>query len=138
MPLPKTTALDAQGMPLGQPLRAGLEISPREAKRRMQDGSLLLVDCRTVEEWDLVRVPGSQLVPLHEIEQRVEDIQPAPGQQVAMLCHHGVRSMKAALALRQMGLQNVVSVAGGIDLWALAVCDDGLPQYDREGMKLLP
>jgi rhodanese-related sulfurtransferase len=135
MPLPKTTRLDDHGMPIGMPLRTGLEISPREAKRRMQDGSVLLVDCRTQEEWDLVRVPGSQLVPLHEVEQRAEDIQPAPGQQVAMLCHHGVRSLKAALALRQMGMQDVVSVAGGIDLWALAV-GDGVRQYEREGLRL--
>jgi rhodanese-related sulfurtransferase len=97
----------------------------------MQAGTLLLIDCRTSEEWDCVHVAGSQLVPLHELEQRADEIQPGPGQQVAMLCHHGVRSLKGALALRQLGMEGVVSVAGGIDLWALAV-GDGLAQYERD------
>lgn len=123
--------LDARGMPEGAPLKEGFEITPREAKARLAEpGRLLLIDCRTKPEWDLVHVEGSVHIPLDEIEARHDEVEPDPGQQVAIICHHGVRSMKAALALRALGHPDVVSVAGGIELWSLAA-DPTVPRYER-------
>lgn len=136
MPLPRNTTLSAQGLPVGMQLRAGLEISPRDAQIKLADGSLLLIDCRTQEEWETVHVAGSVLIPLHELEQRADEVSQQLADQpqvnaVALLCHHGVRSLKGALALRQLGFSQALSIAGGIDLWSLSV-DPSLPQYDRD------
>lgn len=131
MPLHPSTPLDESGLPIGTSLREGLEIAPREAKRLFDAGSLVLIDCRTKEEWDFVHVAGSTHIPLHELEQRVDEIEHKPGQVVAMLCHHGVRSLKGALAVRHMGIAQAVSVAGGIDLWSLAA-DRSVAQYERD------
>jgi rhodanese-related sulfurtransferase len=116
-------------------LRPGLEITPRDAKAKLEAGSLLLIDCRTQEEWDAVHVAGSVHIPLHELEQRVDEVLAKPGQQVAVLCHHGVRSLKGALALRQIGFPLAQSVAGGIDLWSIAA-DARVVQYDRDASGL--
>jgi adenylyltransferase/sulfurtransferase len=71
-------------------------------------------------------------VPLSELEKRHDEIEPAPGQQVAILCHHGVRSLKATHALRALrkDLAQCRSVAGGIELWSRAA-DPAVPRYER-------
>jgi rhodanese-related sulfurtransferase len=123
--------LDGRGLPTGYVLKEGLEVSPRETKAAMTDPSkVLLVDCRTQPEWDLVHVTGSVHIPLDQIEQRHDEIELEPGQQLAVICHHGVRSMKAALALRALGHPSAVSVAGGIELWSLAA-DPAVGRYER-------
>lgn len=127
------SGLDDRGLPQGYPLKPEYEISPRHAKELLDAGKLVLVDVRTGEEWDLVHVPGASHVALSEIEKRFDEIEVPAGAMVATLCHHGVRSLKAALALRACGrpeLAQVKSVAGGIDLWSLAA-DPSVPRYER-------
>ncbi|MFO0831518.1 MAG: rhodanese-like domain-containing protein [Phycisphaerales bacterium] len=122
--------LSEQGLPIGYQLKPQYEITPREAAARLAAGKLVLIDVRTQPEWDLVRVPGSVHIPLDDVESRHDEVEAAAGQTIACLCHHGVRSMRAALALRSLGHGNVVSVAGGIDLWSLAA-EPALPRYER-------
>lgn len=123
--------LDARGLPQGYVLREGIEISPRDAKTKLHtEGRMLLVDVRTTPEWDLVHIPGSLHIPLDQIEERHDEIELLPGQELAVLCHHGVRSLKAALALRALGHPGAVSVAGGIELWSQAA-DASVPRYER-------
>lgn len=123
--------LDSRGLPTGYELKQGLEVTPREIKSALADPSrVLLVDVRTQPEWDLVHVPGSIHIPLDQIEQRHDEIDLAPGQQLAVICHHGVRSLKGALALRALGFPHAVSVAGGIELWSLSA-DPDIPRYER-------
>lgn len=120
--------LDDQGLPPGYPFRPGLELTPRQAAQRLQAGTLRLIDCRTRPEWDTARVPGAEHVPLDQIADRAHELEGGP---VAVICHHGVRSLKAVLFLRDHGLDDALSVAGGIDLWSLAV-DPSVPRYERD------
>jgi len=55
-------------------------------------------------------------------------VQPAPGQLVVAYCHHGVHSLSAAAILRNAGVADAVSLAGGIDLWSRLI-DPSVPQY---------
>jgi len=126
------TPLDHRGLPPGATLRPD-EISPRDfaAKLKNNPSSVVFIDVRTPSEWDVSHVPGSTLIPLDEIEDRHDEIDEAP--LVGILCHHGVRSLKAALALQHLGHKNVVSIFGGIELWSLAV-DANIPRYTRDRM----
>ena len=45
-----------------------------------------------------------------------------------VFCHHGVRSLNVVNWLRRQGVENCWSMAGGIDLWSLAI-DPGVPRY---------
>lgn len=118
------------GLPAGYAFKPLYEVTAKDARAQLAAGSLLIIDCRTQEEWDLVRVPGSVHIPLDQIEKRHDEVEPAPGQGVAVLCHHGVRSMRAALALRALGHGDVLSVADGIDAWSLAA-DPAVRRYER-------
>lgn len=57
-------------------------------------GKLVIVDVRTPEEWTLVHVAGSTLLPLNRVEKDFDEVEVPPGVAVATLCHHGVRSLK--------------------------------------------
>ena len=109
-----------------------IELTPTAAKAALDAGSLVLVDVRTLPEWEIASVPGSVHIPLDEIEKRSDEIEIVEGQQLATLCHHGVRSLKAAHALRALGFPQAKSVAGGIEAWS-RTADATVPRYARAG-----
>ena len=119
-------------LPAGYPFKPDLEITPRQAKKALDEGRLHIVDCRTKPEVEVASIAGAQHIPLDELEQRADEIEPEAGQDVAVICHHGVRSMKATLMLRHMGMKNVKSIAGGIELWSTSA-DSSVPRYERGG-----
>lgn len=122
--------LDARGLPQGYPFKAEYEITPREARERAARGEIVIVDVRLASEVEAAGIPGAIHVPLHDLEQRANEV-PA-GAEIAVLCHHGVRSLKGALALRAMGWPTAKSIAGGIEAWSLGA-DPSVPRYERSG-----
>ncbi len=124
--------LDERGLPMGYRLRSSFEIAPRDARDLLASGACVLIDCRTPEEYACVRIEGAELIPLGEIEQRADEIDADDETPVLVICHHGVRSRRAALALQQLGFPQARSIVGGIDLWAVAI-DPCLPRYERTG-----
>jgi rhodanese-related sulfurtransferase len=108
----------------------GFEITPMEARSRLgKSGGAVLIDVREPEEFALARVEGSQLVPMQTIPaelQRLEHL--ADEDTLLVLCHHGVRSLQVVAWLRQQGIEDCYSVAGGIDRWSREV-DASVPRY---------
>ena len=86
----------------------------------------VLLDVRSEGEHDLVALPGSVLIPLPELAERVEELD--RGRAVVAYCHHGIRSKSAAALLTAAGFRDVVSLRGGIDAWSLRI-DPSLPRY---------
>jgi rhodanese-related sulfurtransferase len=125
-------ALDERGLPTGYIFKPELELTPRDAIRMLREGKLLLIDCRTQPEFEFDHVDGSVHIPLDDIERRASEVEPQPGQQVAVICHHGVRSLRATHALRALGVPGCLSVAGGIDAWSLGA-DSSVKRYERSG-----
>ncbi len=116
--------------PAGYAMRAEYEVSCAEAKRLLDAGEAILLDCRTDDEWELVHVEGATHLPMHEIERRHDEIEGDKETRVLVMCHHGVRSLKVTLALQQLGFPEARSVVGGIDRWA-EVVDPGVARYER-------
>lgn len=105
------------------------EITPRELAARLAAGApTYLVDVRQHWEHDLVSLAGSVLLPLDALPTRVDTLDPPAGALVVTYCHHGVRSLNAAMFLAARGWSDVVSLSGGIDAWAREV-DPSLPRY---------
>jgi len=127
--------MSGQDLPEGYPFQRDWEITPREAAEMMRKGpgAIVAIDCRERGEWETARVAGMTLVPLGEIESRIEEIErlASAGGTVAVMCHHGRRSMKAAMLLRQLGVENAMSIAGGIDWWSRSV-DATVPRYTKD------
>ena len=95
------------------------EIKPTELKARIDAGEkFLLLDVRQPWEHETAALPGSVLVPLDELTQRGDEIEAEEGTTIVAYCHHGVRSLSAAVLLERMGHADVVSLRGGIDAWS--------------------
>lgn len=122
---------DDRGVAAGTALRRE-EIGPLEFSRKKaaSPARVLLIDVRTPAEWEASRVEGAVHVPMEEIEERADDLGLEDAELVGIICHHGVRSLRVAFALREMGHANVVSIAGGMELWSQSV-DPKVPRYER-------
>ena len=107
-----------------------LETDCRSVHARLVDDDcdLLLLDCRERDEYELVHVPQSTLVPMSEIATRVRELDEYREREIAVICHHGIRSLDVTIWLNQQGFANVKSVAGGIDRWAHQI-DPAMPRY---------
>lgn len=109
------------------------ECSPRQVRAMLQnsESGLVLVDCRTDAEWDQARIEGAVLIPLQEIHERIDELQPYDDSRpLVVYCHHGRRSLRAAAILREAGLTGALSMAGGIDRWSLEI-DPAVPRYTK-------
>jgi len=84
---------------------------------------------REPEEHQLCRIPGAKLIPLGDIPNRLNEIRALADQGPLVLhCHHGKRSMNATVFLRNNGIEDVKSMAGGIDEWSAQI-DPSVPKY---------
>jgi rhodanese-related sulfurtransferase len=105
------------------------QILPQDVKARLDAGeTVYLLDVRQPEEYEHCRLEGSHLIPLGELPRRAGEVEPPAGAAVVVYCHHGIRSLSGAAILQQFGLENVYSMAGGIDVWSQVV-DPSVPRY---------
>ena len=103
------------------------EISPAElAEWLRRDDRPALLDVREPFEHRIARLEGAELVPLSTVPSAVGGLDPE--RDVAVYCHHEVRSRAAAEYLRTQGFRRVWNVTGGIDRWSLEV-DPSVPRY---------
>ena len=107
-----------------------LEISVDDVSHLLSqpDGKPRMVDCREPDEWQVCHMEGADLVPLSQFGELASQRFSDAGQHVIIYCHHGMRSQRAALWLRQHGFPNVQSLRGGIDAWADLV-EPGMARY---------
>jgi sulfur-carrier protein adenylyltransferase/sulfurtransferase len=103
------------------------EITPQALKARLdKPGAPLLLDVRQGWETQLCRLPNAVHIPIEEIEQRAEELNPEDD--IVVYCHQGVRSAAVAEYLRSLGFKSVQNLSGGLDLWARTV-DTGMRRY---------
>ena len=123
------STLDARGLPEGYPFNPEWEVSPRELRELLKGPDApLVLDVRTEQERAIACIAGSMLVPLAELESRIESLRDHEDRPIVTQCHHGVRSLRAAAALRRAGFEQVRSLAGGIHLWSVDI-DPSVPIY---------
>jgi rhodanese-related sulfurtransferase len=101
------------------------EITVKELRDMLAAGNdFIVLDVREPWELDLARLDDPRVfnVPLGALAQRGLEALPAPARAresgIVTLCHHGVRSLQAALWLRGLGWEKVFSLQGGIHAYA--------------------
>jgi rhodanese-related sulfurtransferase len=109
---------------------AVLEISPADAKKRLTNSNkTILVDVREPEECAVAHLGAAEYVPMTLVPAAFERLEGlAEAGDLLVLCHHGVRSLQVVVWLRERGLENCYSVAGGIDRWSREL-DPAIPRY---------
>lgn len=107
-----------------------MQIEPRELAEKLAAGeSVNLLDVRTREEFDAVKLPGACLF-TQEFMQEILALWSRENL-LAVYDHQGARSMDAAAYFQGHGFLNVKSLRGGIDAWSAEV-DPKLPRYHLE------
>lgn len=91
-----------------------LEISVAEASAKRDAGAFIL-DVREPDEWNESHIPGATLIPLGELASRVDEI--PNDQEIVVVCRSGNRSAQGRDILLSAGLQQVTSMAGGMNEW---------------------
>ena len=95
------------------------EITPTELRELLaSDAPPLLVDIREPFEAGIAQIDGSLFIPMGSLPQRLQEI--PKDRPVALYCHSGMRSAYAAEWLSRQGY-DALSLAGGIDRWAIEV-----------------
>ena len=109
---------------------AGFEIEPREAQQMLKsDGEAVIIDVREPEEFAQARMEPAKLIPMGSIPAALGELEAlADESTLLVLCHHGVRSLQVAAWLRERGIEDCYSIAGGIDRWSREV-DPEIPRY---------
>jgi rhodanese-related sulfurtransferase len=74
-----------------------------------------LLDVREAWEYQAGHVPGARLIPLAELEDRVNEV--PRDRPILAICHSGQRSLAAAGYLLQRGYADVSNVDGGTAAW---------------------
>jgi molybdopterin/thiamine biosynthesis adenylyltransferase/rhodanese-related sulfurtransferase len=103
------------------------EMSVSELKQWLDEGrKFTLIDVRNPPEWEVCRIEGAKLIPMGEIPDRLDELNPEDV--IVAHCHHGGRSAQVVQFLRQKGFPRAINLAGGIDAWSLEV-DPSVPRY---------
>jgi rhodanese-related sulfurtransferase len=105
------------------------QIRARQLAEWLSDDSRskpVLLDVREPWEFELVRLPESQHMPMHLVPLRYAELD--PGDEIVVVCHHGMRSMQVAMYLERQGFHALHNLTGGIDAWAAEVAPN-LPRY---------
>ena len=106
-----------------------LGIEPRKVQRRLDEGEdILLLDCRTQEEWITCHIKGAILIPLQEMSLRAVELESHRHRPIVVYCHRGPRSMIITRLLRHIGFDDVHAMQGGIDRWSAEI-DPDMPTY---------
>lgn len=85
--------------------------------KRLETGSVTLVDVREADEHAQGYIPGSLFIPRTYLEMRIEDTIKDKDREIVLYCASGTRSLFAAKALRDLGYTNVVNLEGGFNAW---------------------
>jgi rhodanese-related sulfurtransferase len=107
-----------------------LEITVTAAKQKLDtQPTPILLDVREPQEYALARIEGSLLIPMNSVPAELQKLEAlADESEILVLCHHGVRSLQVAAWLQARGIENAVSIQGGIDRWSVEI-DPGVPRY---------
>jgi phage shock protein E len=101
------------------------EVSVDQAHEMYQNGVFVL-DVRTQEEWDEYHAPDTTLIPLDQLQARINEV--PKDREILVVCRSGNRSQEARDILLAAGY-NATSMTGGLREWyARGYPIEGAPQ----------
>ena len=113
----------------GMPVLATPQIAPQQLEKKLQTGTVRVLDVRREGEWQAGHIAQADWRALDTFPQGVPALDGR--QPIAVHCKSGYRSMIACSLLERAGHRNVINVAGGFDAWHAS----GLPEVAEQLVK---
>ena len=95
--------------------RGGISMTTEEALSLWRAQKAVIIDVRTLQEYQEGHIPDAVLIPLNQLETRLDEI--PQDQQVLLICRSGRRSAQGTNLLRSKGFEQVVNIEGGMLTW---------------------
>jgi rhodanese-related sulfurtransferase len=112
MPLPEFTQLVKEAKAQVK------EIGPAELKKMQEAGEdFTVVDVREPDEQAAGMIPGATPIARGILERDIDKVTTNKSRTLVLYCGGGGRSALAAVNLKKMGFENVISLAGGYRGW---------------------
>ena len=95
-------------------------ISNDNALKLFDEGNAVFLDVRTKEEHQIESIPNSIHIPIHELGERLIELEKNDDKKMVVYCRSGNRSAKGTKILLDNGF-NAVNLLGGMINWKKAV-----------------
>jgi rhodanese-related sulfurtransferase len=92
-----------------------IKINAVEAKIMIDSEDVIILDVRTLEEYEEIRIEGALLIPEDQIRSLAPELLPDKEAIILIYCRSGRRSEIASRELIDMGYQHVYDFGGIID-----------------------
>ena len=121
---PSTSVFSDPMMPSAVP-----EMTVREFHERRTGGTApFLLDVREPNEAAVADIGADQLIPVHELGHRLDEIEAGRDAEIVVHCRSGARSAYAVQMLRAAGYPHAKNLAGGTLAWSREI-DSSVPAY---------
>ncbi len=104
------------------------ELAGMLEERESGDRDFLLIDVREPAEWEIVAIPGAQLIPKGEFLSGAALADLPQHKPIVVHCKSGIRSAEVLAVLKDAGFADAVHVGGGIVAWVNQIEPDK-PSY---------
>jgi molybdopterin/thiamine biosynthesis adenylyltransferase/rhodanese-related sulfurtransferase len=104
------------------------ELADMLEERETGDRDFLLIDVREPAEWEIVAIPGAQLIPKGEFLSGAALADLPQHKPIVVHCKSGIRSAEVLAVLKDAGFADAVHVGGGIVAWVNQIEPDK-PSY---------
>ena len=108
---------------------SGSTITATELKAMLDQGdNIFLVDVREPNEYEIVSIPGSTLIPKDQFLTGAALEKLPQDKRIVLHCKSGARSAEALAVVKNAGFSDAVHVGGGVLAWVNQI-DPSLPTY---------
>jgi rhodanese-related sulfurtransferase len=105
-------------MAVKNPMEPFTRVSVQEAKEKIDNGGVQVIDVRTPEEYAGGHVPGAVNIPHMAVLARQSEL--AKDKELVFICQVGQRSALACEFAAAAGFKDLYNVEGGTDAWIKA------------------
>lgn len=91
-------------------------IKPEKGLELFGHKDYIFLDVRTVEEHRAGAIPNTPLIPVQELEARIEELEQYKDKKIVVYCRSGNRSGKATAIMMKHGF-DAVNLSGGMIKW---------------------
>jgi rhodanese-related sulfurtransferase len=94
-------------------------VSTEEAKQQIDKDEVVVLDVRTAEEYQQGHIPNAILIPVDELESRLNELDKE--ETYLVVCRSGNRSAQASEILTSNSFTNIYNMTGGMNNWAYEI-----------------